>query len=473
MNQKPTENGLSRDIGLSSALVLVIANMVGTGVFTTTGFIIGELGGGLSLLACWLVGGLFALAGALCYGELGARLPRAGGEYIYLHRAFGPLPAFLSGWISLIVGFSAPIAAAAIAFSAYLVGSDSTPWFAFELGGLQIFRISPASLPACAAVVLLSLVHCHSLGFGKRVQNILTLFKLLLIIGFILLGFWLGQGDMAHITQTIPDALPGVGGFAVALVFVSFAYSGWNAAAYLGSEIRNPGRNLPLALTLGTMIVIALYLLLNMAFLYAVPPERMQGILEVGELAATVLFGQSAGTLFGVAVAIGLLSVMSAMIMAGPRVYFAMARDGLFFPGLARIHVNRKTPSRAILFQGAMALVMIMVSAFDQLLIYIGFTLSLSATLTVAGLFRLRRRYDSPDTFRCPGYPLVPLFFIAGNLWIIIYTVISRPLTVLFGVSTILVGAGLYSIFRRRCNTTLSNRCVRVETKGRSFMTSN
>jgi APA family basic amino acid/polyamine antiporter len=447
------ENGLKRDIGLPTALALVIANMVGTGIFTTTGFIIGEVGSSLSLLACWLLGGLFALAGALCYGELGASIPKAGGEYAYLHRAFGPLPAFLSGWISLIVGFSAPIAAAAIAFAAYLAGGDSTPWFTFEPWGFRILHLSPASLIACAAVAVLSLVHCHSLGLGKRVQNILTLFKLLLITGFIAAGFWIGQGDMAHFTETLPDTAAGAGGFAVALIFASFAYSGWNAAAYLGSEIRNPGRNLPRALIIGTTVVIGLYLLLNMVYLYALPPEKMQGVLEVGEKAAAALFGENVGALFGIAVALGLLSVISAMIMAGPRVYFAMARDGLFFHSLARVQDGRKTPARAILFQGAVAVVMILMAAFDQLLIYMGFTLSLTAMLAVAGLFRIRSRHpDAGNAYRCPGYPLTPLFFIAGNLWIIVYTITSRPLAVLSGVLTILAGIGLYEIFRRRRN---------------------
>ena len=447
-------NGLKRDIGLPSALALVVANMVGSGVFTTTGFIMEALNSGPALLACWLVGGVFALAGALCYGELGARFPRAGGEYVYLYQAFGPLPAFLSGWISLIVGFSAPIAAAAIAFSIYLLGGDTVPWFTLELGGVRLFSLSPASVLACAAVALLSLVHCHSVDLGKRVQNLLTLFKLLLIVGFIMAGFWMGQGDMAHLVQAPSNAVTSAKGFAVALIFVSFAYSGWNAAAYLGSEIRRPARNLPLALVLGTTVVTILYLLLNLVYLYALPPERMRGVLEVGAVAAAALFGEKAGALFGIAVAFGLLSVMSAMIMAGPRVYFAMARDGQFFHSLARIDPVRKTPSRAILFQGGVAIAMILMAAFDQLLIYMGFTLSLSAMLTVAGLLRLRRRVDCTGTYRCPGYPFTPLFFIAGNIWIIFYSVISRPLAVLLGVLTILIGMVFYKTVWHRGDET-------------------
>ena len=238
-------------------------------------------------------------------------------------------------------------------------------------------------------------------------------------------------------------------GFAVALIFVSFAYSGWNAAAYLGSEIKNPGKNLPLALIAGTAIVTGLYLLLNLVYLFALPPDKINGVLEIGKVASVALFGQNIGTVFGIAVAFGLLSVISAMIMAGPRVYFAMARDKQFFSSLSKIHCTRGTPCRAILFQGAVAIAMILLAAFDQLLIYIGFTLSLCATLTVAGLFRLPRPSADPqDVYRCPGYPLTPLIFIAGNIWVICYSIASRPTAVIFGIVTILAGVGIYALFK-------------------------
>lgn len=451
MSSKTNTNGLTREIGLASALILVIANMVGTGVFTTTGFIMAELGSGPALLACWLVGGGFALAGALCYGELGSRFPKAGGEYAYLHEIFGPLPAFLSGWISLIVGFSAPIAAAAIAVSAYLAGQATTPWFTLNILDIQILSISPASLLACAIVTVLSLVHCHSLNFGNKVQNFLTVFKIILISGFIIAGFLIrtrGFDEALDITKTSSFS---ASGFAVALIFVSFSYSGWNAAAYIGSEIKNPGKNLPLALILGTIIVTGVYLLLNLVYLFALPPDRMAGVLEIGKVAAVALFGQKIGILFSIAVAFGLLSVISAMVMAGPRVYFAMARDRQFFSSLSMVHKTRGTPCRAILFQGGVAIFMILLAAFDQLLVYIGFTLSLCATLTVAGLFKLPRpSVKSPNIYRCPGYPLIPLFFMAGNIWIICYSIASRPAAVVFGILTILTGVGIYLLFRQR-----------------------
>lgn len=444
---------LQRQMGLKAATVLVVANMVGTGVFTTSGFILGELGSSQALMLAWLLGALFALAGALCYGELGAMLPHAGGEYAYLRRSFGPMPAFVSGWISLIVGFSAPIAAAAIAFATYFLGGDREAWLAWGWGGRTWFSLSPVSLLAMAAVVVFSLVHYHSLRLGQRVQNGLTLFKVIFIVGFMLTGFLWGQGDGDRLLGAITgagQAAPEGGAFAVALIFVSFAYSGWNAAAYLGGEILRPERNLPLALVLGTACVSLLYLGLNLLYVYALPPQVMGGMLEVGSGAAAALFGPGAATLVGMAISLGLLSVVSAMIMAGPRVYYAMASHGLFFRRFGQVDGTRHTPAQAILFQALIAILMILTAAFDTLLVYIGFTLSLSAMLTVLGMMRLRRlEPDLPRPYRTLAYPWVPLFFIFGNLWIVLYSLFSRPLVAIFGGLTLGAGWLLYFWFRQ------------------------
>lgn len=442
---------LRRELGLRSATVLVVANMIGSGVFTTSGFIIGELGSGQALLWCWLVGGLFALAGALCYGELGAMFPHAGGEYRYLREAFGPLPAFLSGWISLIVGFSAPIAAAAIAFATYFFGGSPEPWFVLNAGGRHWLTLSPVTTLAIGAVLLFSLVHLHSLRLGEGVQNLLTFYKLGFIVLFVVAGLCFGDGDMAHFSQPIADAPGGAGSFAVALIYVSFAYSGWNAAAYLGGEIRKPERSLPLSLLFGTVLVGVLYLCINLVYVYALPPGAMQGKLEIGIAAAEAMFGSGTGALFGIAIAFGLLSVMSAMIMAGPRVYFAMARDGVFPRRFADVHQKRLTPAASILLQAVVAIVMILAAAYDALLIYIGFTLSISSMLTVAGLMRLRKlRPGLSRTYRTVGYPLTPLVFIAGNLAVVAYTLASQPVVGLYGGATLVVGSVLYFVISVR-----------------------
>ena len=437
---------LKREIGLLSAVVIVVANMVGSGIFTTSGFIMAELGSGPLVLACWLAGGLFVLAGALCYAELGAALPRAGGEYAYLHHLFGPAPAFISGWISLVVGFSAPIAAAAIAFATYFLGSQSAPWLVIAVAGRPWITLSPVTVLACAVVALFSMVHAHSLGLGTRIQNLLTFFKLGVIALFIVAGLGWGSGDAAHLSQAAGGVSGKAGSFARALIFVSFAYSGWNAATYLGGEIRNPRRNLPLALLLGTGLAIVIYLALNMVYLYALPPAVLSGTLEVGTAAAAALFGAAAGRAFGIIIALGLLSVLSAMIMAGPRVYFAMARDGIFFTCFGEIHATRRTPVSAIAFQAAIAMAMILFAAYDTLLLYIGFTLSLTATAAVMGLLRMRRLGLCPEGgYRTFGYPLTPLLFIAGNLWIILHTVASRPMVVAWAMATMAAGWGLYA----------------------------
>ena len=451
MRSEHASNGLRPEIGLFSAVTLVVANMIGTGVFTTSGFIMKELADPSAMLLCWVVGGLFALSGALCYGELGARFPLAGGEYVYLRESYGRVMAFLSGWISLIIGFSAPIAAASIAFATYvgMMGTDAqrasmnTPLFSSTW-----IVVSPATILACSAIALFSLVHSHSLRFGSRVQNVLTAFKFLLIVSFVAAAFIFGQGTLAHF-----DPFPRSGSlfssqFAVALIFVSFAYSGWNAAAYIGSEIQNPGRNIPLALVGGTLLVMVLYLLLNVVYLYALAPIQMSGVVEIGARAAAALFGEPGSRLVAGAIAVGLLSLISAMILAGPRVYYAMARDGVFFRLFGRVTKSHQTPGYSILLQAVIAIAMVLTASFEKLLFYIGFTLSLFTMFTVAGLFILRKRQPQAHlTYRTWGYPLTPGIFITGNLWIICYSVFSKPVMALFGVGTIVIGLLVYALF--------------------------
>ena len=454
MDGENQNGGLQRQVGLYSAMALVVANMVGTGIFTTSGFIIAELQEPMMLLLCWLAGGLFALCGALCYGELGARFPRAGGEYVFLRESFGAGIGFLSGWVSLVVGFSAPIAAAAIAFAAYfrdaagLAGGLSV---SLSVGGVSIAAVTAESLIAVGVVLALSALHCKSLTIGSRVQNALTLFKVLLILAFIAAGLASGQGSAQHFEGVVrPGALLGEP-FAVSLIFVTFAYSGWNAAAYLGAEIRDPKRAIPAALISGTVLVIGLYLMLNLVYIYALPVARMEGVVEVGARAAEALFGSGIARFFSGAIAFGLLSVVSAMILAGPRVYYAMAKDGLFFSTFARVDPKAATPTRAVALQAGIAVFMILTASYDRLLLYIGFTLALFAMLTVLGLMRLRRR-GGPlfNGYKTLGYPVTPLLFVCGNLWIIYFSIRSRPVPAAAGIATIVSGLIVYRCFQKR-----------------------
>ena len=301
-NGERNRNILKRDIGLFTATILVFANMIGTGIFTTSGFIFAETGNSLSLLLCWFIGGVFALCGALCYGELGAAFSESGGEYVFLRESFGKAVAFLSGWISLVVGFSAPIAAAAIAFSKYgtnFLYLNAGPRRAASMFGIPFLDITPTSLLAILSIVVLSVVHCRSVALGGRVQNALTLFKICIIAVFIAGGFVFGKGSLSHFSADLPLASIFQSKFAVSLIFVSFAYSGWNAAAYLGSEIKNPSRNIPLALVAGTFGVLIIYLLLNTVYLYALSPGDMSGVLEIGIKSASFLFGRGLGIAAG------------------------------------------------------------------------------------------------------------------------------------------------------------------------------
>jgi basic amino acid/polyamine antiporter, APA family len=442
---------LLRQIGFFSATILVVSNMVGTGIFTTSGFIMAELGDPLILMLCWLCGGIFALCGALCYGELGAKFPHAGGEYVFLRESFGKTMGFLSGWISLIVGFSAPIAAAAIAFATYLFSAFGvTPGGVAPviLFGVQVANVSLTNLTAVAAIVLFSLLHYYSLLAGARIQNILTISNFVLVIGFIGAGFAFGNGSFSHFAASYGTRMFSAETFAVSLIFVSFAYSGWNAAAYLGGEITDPRKNIPLSLVVGTVLVTGLYLLLNAVYIYALPADQMKGVMDIGALSARFLFGENFSRFLSVAVALGILSAVSAMIMTGPRVYYAMAKDGIFFPRLARVNPEKHTPAPSIALQAAIACVMVITATFNTLLMYIGFTLSLFAMMTVIGMMRIRKtRPDLDSEYKTFGYPVTPLLFIAGNLWIVFYMVKSRPLNSLFGLATIAAGLLVYAYF--------------------------
>ncbi len=453
MKNKLNGNGLLRQIGLFSATILVIANMVGTGIFTTSGFILAELGSPKALLLCWFFGGVFALCGALCYGELGARFPLAGGEYVFLKESFGKPVGFLSGWISLIVGFSAPIAAASIALATYAFKALSIPPrepVVFTVFGINVASLSPLSLTAITLIVLFSLIHYHSLHIGSRVQNALTIFKVGIVLTFILAGIFIGNGTTANFQATSATPLSAEK-FAVALIFVSFAYSGWNAAAYMGGEIIRPGRNIPFSLIIGTFIVICFYLLLNIVFIYALPPTEMNGVLEIGTKAAVFLFGENISRLFSGAVAIGIMSVLSAMILTGPRIYYAMSKDGIFFSIFSRLNIDRKTPASSIFLQAVIAVLMVLSASFDTLLLYIGFTLALFAMLTVIGLIRIRINNSGFEPeYKTFGYPITPLIFILGNLWIIVFSIKSRPVTAFFGLGTIALGIIVYLFFARQ-----------------------
>ncbi len=440
-NQPVSQVALVRRIGIVSATALVVSNMIGTGIFTTTGFLAGDLGSPAAVILIWVVGGGIALTGALCYVELAINFPRSGGEYVYLSEAWGPAWGFINGWISFFAGFSAPIAVAALAMSAYLGLSDAGR--SFPIGPLTL-RLADAQLMACAVVAVFTLLNIFGVREMGRLQSVLTALKLLVIGGLLILGFSVGQGDPAHFSLGVERTsdLSLFEQFAVSLVFVFFGYSGWNAAVYIAGEIEKPERTLPFALVFGAVGVTVLYVALNTLYVYAVSLEDLKGVVAVGATVASALFGPEAGRLFSLALALSLLATVNAMCFVGPRVYYAMAGDGAFFSIAARVHPKWKSPWVAVVMQGICALLLIVLPTFRDLVVYIGFTLYLFTALSVLGLFKLRRRPGwKKFSWLNRGYPLIPLLYVAMSGWVLVFSIKAAPVASSMALATVLAGA--------------------------------
>jgi APA family basic amino acid/polyamine antiporter len=429
--------------------------MVGTGIFTTTGYLAGDLGTSSAVMWIWVVGAVCALLGAMCYSELGINLPSSGGEYVYLTRAYGPTWGFMSGWVSFFAGFSAPIAAAALAFSDYLghvcaVCADEKPRILFGSGDWSI-QFGKPQMFACALVVLLTLLNIVGLQRSARVQNALTVLKVAMIVAFIGLALLIGNGDWAHFSAPAlrTSTIPVFDQFWVSLFFIYLSYSGWNAATYVAEELRQPAKTLPIALAAGTGLVAVLYLALNIVFIYAAPLEQMKGETAVGALAASHLFGPSVAGIFSALMAVSLMASVNAQIVTGPRVYYAMAKNGAFLKSAAKVHPRWHTPVVAIAAQGVCTLVMTM-TPFRELVNYIGFTLSFFTAMGVASLFYFRRQ-PGWHKLRVVSFcwPLLPVLFLIPEVWIIIYGIWRKPDIALAAVITMATG-GLVYHFRLR-----------------------
>jgi APA family basic amino acid/polyamine antiporter len=383
----------------------------------------------------------------MCYSELGVNFPKSGGEYLYLTRAFGPSWGFMTGWASFFAGFSAPIAAAALAFSEYLghffpaLRQESAPVIAGS--GEWTLRFGGAQAVACVLIAVFTLLNIFGVRRVARVQNALTALKILVLLLFIVFGFIAGQGSFGHFSMSAArdssTSLPGQ--FAVSLVFVYVAYSGWNAATYVAEELRNPARTLPLALGIGTALVMAFYLALNLVFIYAAPLEQLKGHEAVGAFSASHLFGPGVAGIFDALMALALLATVNAMITVGPRVYYAMAGNSAF-PAVARqVHPRFHTPVAAIVAQGVCTVLMTL-TPFPQLMQYIGITLNFFAAMSVASLFVLRRRPDWQKlgvVSFC--YPLFPVLFILVAAWVAYEGIRLKPWIALAAAVTIATGA--------------------------------
>ncbi len=413
-----------RQLGLVTATAIVVANMIGTGVFTTSGFLLGDLKSPLRVLAVWLVGGIMAACGALCYGALARRIPESGGEYIFLSKTLHPAAGYVAGWISLLVGFSAPLAAAAFAFGEY-----SKPY---------LFGCSP-QLAGSILLLLFACIHSIDVRSGAFIQNFAVFLKIAIIAGFVFFAIGRLNPPKTNVSGDFPWAL-----FGVSLIWVSFSYSGWNAAIYIAGEIKNPAKNLPLSLILGTGIVTIAYLALNAVFVFSAPVDVLAGKLEVGRIAANAIGGQLWANLVSAIVALVLISSVSSMIMAGPRVYAKMAADGY----LPKFFAHQSGPPRtSIVLQLILALIMLWSATFDSLLTYIGFTLGISTAATVLGLVVLRIKEGK--SLKVPGWPIIPALFITAITAMTCFSIVRRPIESLFGFITILVGFLLFMIFSK------------------------
>lgn len=417
--------------------------MIGTGIFTSLGFQVMELHTGFALLVLWLIGGITALIGAMAYAELGTRMPRSGGEYHFLSRIFHPALGFVSGWVSFIVGFAAPTAAAAMAMSVYFTAAVEVPG--------RLFLVDINVLIAIVVVLSLTWLHARYKKAGAGFQSIITSIKIIVLLLFIIIG-WRSEAqstiDFTLNRESLQELISPP--FAIALFFVSFAYSGWNASAYIAGEVAAPGKNIPRSLILGTLLVTILYLGITWVFLRIIPLELMQGKIEVGYIFGQRILGAYAGKVMGLLFSLLLFSTVSSLIITGPRVTQVMGED---YRGIRWIGRNSRndTPARAIYIQAVLAILYIISSTFEQMITYIGFTLNLMTLLTVLGMVIQRQRdRNSPNPpYLLRPYPLLPAVFLLVNIWIMVYGLIYRPLESTAGLLTTALGYLVWLILQK------------------------
>ncbi len=417
-----------------TATNIVVANMIGTGVFTSLGFQIASIHSDVALIALWIFGGVAALCGALCYAELAAAIPRSGGEYRFLSRIYHPAVGFMAGWVSATVGFAAPIALAAMAFGHYLIA---------------LVPIGSPLLLSLAIVWVITIIHSTGIHTGAAFQNISTIVKLVLILAFIVAGFLVSEKQPLQLVPSGSDLTSIISGpFWVSMFYVMYSYSGWNAASYITGEVRNPSKNVPWALFIGTVFVAVLYVLLNFVFLLTTPKAALAGQLQVGEIAGEAIFGSIGGKVASASISLGLIASISAMAWIGSRITKAMADDlkNLRFFG----RTNRQnTPYVALLLQAFIISALILTSTFEAILVYIQFSLLLCSFLTVLGLIVLRFREPRlTRPYRVWFYPITPVVFLAMTLYMMYRVLLEKPTESILGLLTVLAGLIVYFFSR-------------------------
>jgi APA family basic amino acid/polyamine antiporter len=452
-----TAHVLERRLGPFDAAAIIVANVIGGGILFRSPAVAAAIPDAPWFLLAWAGGGVLAFMGAMAYAELAALRPKAGGEYVYLREAFGPLAGFLTGWTSFVAGFTGAMAASAvfliITLNRFIPGiADGTPLLAIPIPFTSnAVTFSIHTLAASAVIIIAALIHIRGVGHGRIVSNVLTTFKIVSLVVFIGFGLTAGTGAPANVTQSIGPVT--MTGFLFAMIPVMFTYSGWNAASYMAEEIRDPGRNVPRALLMGTGIVVAIYLLINILYLYVIPIGELAtlGGKSVLDVVGDRLLGARAGNIMAIVAIISLAAGINAWTFAGPRVYFAMARDNAFFKSAGRLHPKYKTPAASILAQAALAILLVLTGSLDSIANYVGFAITLFAGTAVAAVFVLRAREpNAPRPFKAFGYPWTPAIFVLVSLAIVVNAFYSDPRVSITGTVIILAGIPLYYFFRSR-----------------------
>jgi basic amino acid/polyamine antiporter, APA family len=444
---------LARRLGPFDAAAIIVSNVIGGGILFTPPQVAAAIPQPALFLAIWVVGGALAFAGATAYAELAAVRPKAGGEYVYLDAAFGRLAGFLTGWTSFVAGFSGAIAADAVVLAFYLGrfvpgASNTAPLFVVPLPWVPL-TVSRQALVALSVIVLMAWIHVRGVGPGRVVGNILAGLKVSALVLFIALGFSIGTGSLGNVREAAGPV--GATSWLLALVPVMFTYAGWNAASYVAEEIRDPARNIPRSLAIGTAAVIAIYCLLNLLYLYVLPIGSLAAVRgSVLDVIADRLLGVRAGDVMGIVSIVSLAASISAMTIAGPRVYYAMARDGVFLSPAARIHPQFQTPAVSIVAQAIWSGLLVLSGGAEALIRYTGFAVVLFSGAAVAALFVLRARDRTAPSFSAFGYPVAPAVFVVASLAIVVNAIYRDPGPSGAGVAIMLAGIPLYLFLARR-----------------------
>lgn len=457
---------LRRELGVVSSTFVVIASMIGTGIFVTTGIILDMTKSPEVVLLLWGVAGAIAVAGALCYAELAAMMPHVGGEYIYLKRTFGLLPAFLTGWISLVVGFTASIAVSSVTLVHYLKEFLST-YYPGNLLGVALSSTFTQKLIGCLIIAFFGIVHMSGVRSGSLVQNILTVFKICIVAALSFFGLAYIDWQQSYYLSTKEASIPSstIASYGLPLLIIMFAYSGWNGAAYIAGEVKDPDRTVPKALLWGVLLTSMVYILLNIVYLASAPVETLtsnENRIIVGLVAARSIFGNGISYWFSLGIIIILLSSISVQLMIGPRVYYAMATDRVLFSWLSRISPRFRTPVLSIALQVLLAIAYVMVGSPETLLEYLGFALSVFPVLTIIGLIYLRiKRPDLPRPYKVIGYPFTPLLFIGGSLYMMASAISEWSRTSFVAIGVVLLGIPIFYLWQAVTKPSASRNTMR------------